>query len=219
MVRVLLCDDHVLFAESLGAVLTDAGHDVVGVTHSPDAVLAALRGPATVDACVLDVGFGSDSIVHWLADLRAAAPETRLVLLTAHLDADVVAVALAHGVHGVAHKSQHVTDMVAILERVHAGETVVDRSLLSRPVGTAGRESAQRLADRLTPREREALCHLVRGLDTTQLARAMGVTWATARSHVQSVLTKLGVHSRLEAATVAIREGLVTAGTGEWRLG
>jgi DNA-binding NarL/FixJ family response regulator len=218
MVRVLLCDDHVLFAESLGTVLTNAGHDVVGVTHSPDAALSALRGGDEVDACVLDVGFGSDSILHWLADLRAAAPRTRLVLLTAHLDAEVVATALANGVHGVAHKSHHVTDMVAILERVHAGETVVDRSLSSRPV-PAERESALRLADRLTPREREALCHLVRGLDTTQLAHAMGVTWATARSHVQSVLTKLGVHSRLEAATVAVREGLVSAGTGEWRLG
>jgi two-component system, NarL family, nitrate/nitrite response regulator NarL len=217
-VRVLLCDDHVLFAESLATVLTDAGHDVVGVTHSPDAALAVLRVDP-VDACLLDVGFGTDSILPWLGDLRAAAPRARLVLLTASVDAGVVASARAAGVHGVAHKSQHVTDMVAILERVHAGETVVDRSALTRPGAAGDRDMAHRLAARLTPREREALCQLVRGLDTTQLARAMGITWATARSHVQSVLTKLGVHSRLEAATVAVREGLVNAGTGEWRLG
>jgi DNA-binding NarL/FixJ family response regulator len=92
---------------------------------------------------------------------------------------------------------------------------VVDRSLVTRPAAPAPRTGARQLARLLTPREREALCHLVRGLDTSQLARAMGISWATARSHVQSVLTKLGVHSRLEAATVAVRHGLVS-GTGEW---
>jgi len=131
--------------------------------------------------------------------------------------AEVVASARDAGVQGLAHKSQHVTDMVAILERVHAGEVFVDRSAMSRPVPTADRDRTRRLAALLTPREREALCHLVQGLDTTQLARAMGVTWSTARSHVQSVLTKLGVHSRLEAATVAVRQGLVSGATGEWR--
>jgi DNA-binding NarL/FixJ family response regulator len=213
--RVLLCDDHVLFAESLATVLTEAGHEVAAVTHSPDAALAALRAEDGVDACVLDVGFGSDSILHWLSDLREAAPSARLVLLTANLDAGVLAGAVAGGVHGVAHKGQHATDMVAILERVHAGTMVVDRSLLTRPAVPAPHPEARQLALLLTPRERETLCHLVRGLDTSQLARAMGITWATARSHVQSVLTKLGVHSRLEAATAAVRNGLVS-GTGEW---
>jgi len=222
-VRVLLCDDHVLFAESLATVLTQAGHEVTAVTHSPAAVLAALTRAEPPDACVLDVGYGSDTILHWLADLRAAAPRTLLVLLTAHVDAALVTTALDAGVCGLVHKSQHITDIVAILRRVAAGEVAVDPALVASPAAVpvprapSHRAEAHKLARFLTPREREALGHLVRGLDSRQLAQAMGVTWGTARTHVQSVLTKLGVHSRLEAAAVAVRTGLISAETGEWR--
>jgi two-component system nitrate/nitrite response regulator NarL len=81
------------------------------------------------------------------------------------------------------------------------------------------RSEAQRLAHYLTPREREVLTRLVRGESTTTLARTMQITRSTARSHVQSVLTKLGVHSQREAVIAAARYGLVSVNTGEWLLG
>lgn len=81
------------------------------------------------------------------------------------------------------------------------------------------RSEAQRLAHYLTPREREVLTRLVRGESTASLARTMKITRSTARSHVQSVLTKLGVHSQREAVIAAARYGLVSVNTGEWLLG
>jgi DNA-binding CsgD family transcriptional regulator len=80
------------------------------------------------------------------------------------------------------------------------------------------RSEAQRLAHYLTPREREVLTRLVRGENTATLARSMKITRSTARSHVQSVLTKLGVHSQREAVIAAARHGLVSVNTGEWLL-
>jgi two-component system nitrate/nitrite response regulator NarL len=75
---------------------------------------------------------------------------------------------------------------------------------------------AQRLGRYLTAREREVLSALVRGDDTAKLARNLGIAAATARCHIQSVLTKMGAHSRLEVATTAVRCGMVSPESGEW---
>ncbi len=219
--RVLICDDHVVFAESLAAVLAHAGIDVVGVTHSPDEALAALRS-VQPDVCVLDVGYGQQTVLPHLADLRAAAPDTRLVLLSGTLEPWVVTQALAAGVHGFGHKGHRVDDIITLLQRVHAGETALDPTPPTppHPARTARppQVGAALLAPYLTTREREVLCRLVNGQDTRGLATGMGITWATARSHVQNVLTKLGAHSRREAAALAVRYGLVNGDTAQWQL-
>ncbi|HEX6498156.1 MAG TPA: response regulator transcription factor [Micromonosporaceae bacterium] len=218
--RILICDDHPVFAESFAAVLGSAGYEVPAVTHSPDEALAALARHQ-VDVAVLDVRFPDGDILSRLPELRAAAPATRTVLLTAESDPNLVRHALAAGTQGVAHKGAQVADICATLDRVYAGEIVTGHDAAptpgrSRPTGPS--REAQRLARDLTRREREVLCHLVRGKDTKALARATGVTWSTARGYVQSVLTKLRAHSRLEAAAVAVRYGLVSGETGEWLL-
>jgi DNA-binding NarL/FixJ family response regulator len=93
-------------------------------------------------------------------------------------------------------------ELLRILDRVHEARST----------------PALRMAAFLTPREREVLGALVRGQDTTRLARELGIAGATARCHIQSVLTKLGAHSRLEAATTAVRFGMVNPQTGRWLL-
>ncbi len=213
--RVLVCDDHKAFAESLALVLTDAGHQVVAVTHSPDEALAVLSRQV-VDLCLLDLNYVHGTVLERLAELRAAAPDAALLLLSGYVDAEVVAVARAAGVRGFANKSQHVADILTMIEDVAAGHRVVGPMSPRSAVPAPPRSDVHRLAGFLTRREREVLCGLVRGEDTYALARAMGVSWATARSHVQGVLSKLGAHSRLEAATVAVRDGLVHAQTAEW---
>ncbi|GIG61511.1 helix-turn-helix transcriptional regulator [Longispora fulva] len=211
--RVLICDDHAVFAESLALVLHERGYDIVAVTHTPDEAIAALP-TAAVDLCVLDVGFGPASILPRLAELRAAAPDAGIVLLSAGLDSRVVDAGLAAGVRGFAHKSGHIADIVVTMGRVAAGELVFDPAIPRHPAH--GGPVALRLADALTARERQVLGRLVRGEDTRALAGTLGVSWATARSHVQNILTKLGVNSRLEAVTLAIRCGLVDPDTGAW---
>lgn len=215
--NVVICDDHAVFADSLSLVLADAGHHIVGVAYSPDAVVPLLRG-GRADVCLLDVSFPSGSILRRLPELRAAAPGTHFVLLSGFLDVPLLEEGLAGGVRGFASKGQQAREILALLHRVHRGEVVVDHAV--RPGSPARRRSqAHQVARFLTPREREVLTRLARGESTVALAREMGITRSTARSHVQSVLTKLGVHSQREAVIEAARHGLVSVETGEWLVG
>jgi DNA-binding NarL/FixJ family response regulator len=214
--RVVICDDHAVFAESLALVLGEAGHDVVGVVYSPQEVLHLLSS-AAADVCLIDLQFPCGSALDRLPELVHAAPATRFVVLSGSMDAELLDAALAAGVCGFAHKGQQANEIVAMLDRVHAGEVVVDAAARTR-MPLRPRSEAQRLAHYLTPREREVLTRLVRGESTASLARTMKITRSTARSHVQSVLTKLGVHSQREAVIAAARYGLVSVNTGEWLL-
>ncbi|MBW8484002.1 response regulator transcription factor [Actinomadura parmotrematis] len=216
--RVAVCDDHAVFADSLSLVLGDAGHTVVAVAYSPAEVLPLLRAhPA--DACLIDLHFPAGTALEWMPRLRAASPATAFVVLTGFLEKDVLEAGLALGVRGFAHKGQQARDILTVLRRVGGGEVVAGTAGPAAPDGARPRSQAQRVARFLTPREREVLTRLARGESTQALARSMGVTRSTARSHVQSVLSKLGVHSQREAVIEAARHGLVSVETGEWLAG
>lgn len=214
--RMIVCDDHAVFAESLSLVLTDAGHSVVGVTYSPAEAMPLLRARQP-DACLIDLQFPSGTALDWMPRLRASSPRTKFVVLTGFLEQSVLDAGIAVGVRGFAHKGQQAGDILAVLRRVADGEVVVDQA--ARRGGDRQRSRAQKVARFLTPREREVLTRLARGESTQALAKAMGVTRSTARSHVQSVLSKLGVHSQREAVIEAARHGLVSVETGEWLAG
>jgi two-component system, NarL family, nitrate/nitrite response regulator NarL len=201
--------------------LTAHGYEVAGIAYHPAQLVDVLRRQP-VDVCLLDVTFGDESMVDRLPMLRAASPRTRHMLLAAGADAALLSAARAAGIDGVADKRQPVTRMLQLLERVVAGESIIeDQKGSPLPANTMRRHTndGQRLASFLTSREREVLCGLVRGDDTKKLARSMGIASATARCHIQNVLTKLGAHSRLEAATSVVRNGLVSPETGDWLIG
>jgi two-component system nitrate/nitrite response regulator NarL len=217
--RVLVCDHQVVFAESLAHVLTARSAEVVAVTYDIDGALDVL-GREAVDVCLLDVVFGQNVLVDRLAELRAAAPRTRLLLLSGNLDRTMVEAARAAGVDAMADKRQPAADLLRTLHRLSAGEPLAQhpRMAVDASMDTPRRPAndAQRLASFLTPREREVLSALVRGDNTGTVARSLGITVATARCHIQKVLMKMGAHSRLEVATTAVRYGMVDPETGEW---
>jgi DNA-binding NarL/FixJ family response regulator len=217
--RLLLCDGHSLFVESLALVLDDAGYEVVAVTHSPAEALTALhRQP--VDVCVLDASCAPPDLLDRLAQLPGAAAPPSVVLLFGAPDPALATAAAARGVSGFAYKDQRLTDIIDTIERVGRGQTVrPDPLRRGQPAESVARRQAHRLAARLTPREREVLCRLVRGEDTSGVAGTLGVTLSTARSHIQSVLSKFGARSRVGAAAFAVRYGLVDPETGDWRAG
>jgi two-component system nitrate/nitrite response regulator NarL len=216
--KVILCDDHAVFADSLSLVLADAGHTVAGVAYSPEDALPLLRERGA-DVCLIDLRFPSGTALDWMPRLCDAAPATRFVVLTGFLEGAVLDAGLAAGVSGFAHKGQQAGDILDVLRRVAAGEVVVDQTIPRSATSPRPNGQAQRVAKFLTPREREVLTRLARGESTQALAKAMGVTRSTARSHVQSVLSKLGVHSQREAVIEAARHGLVSVETGEWLAG
>lgn len=208
--KAVLCDDHLLFLETLAMVMRSQGHDVVETRGPQEAVDAVRSDPP--DLCVMDLHFADDG------DDTAAAMDaintirressTRVLVLTGQpplllrrqlQDADVP----------VLEKSTRLESLLHATERVAAGDTVT-----SKPAPTADRTPTRTwnpasLADFLTAREVEVLEGLVNGDSTATLATRLGVRPATARTHVQKLLDKLCVHSRLEAVALAIRYGLV----------
>lgn len=195
--RLVLCDRHRLFAESLAHVLHTRGESVDLVTDPEEAV--RLVGSLPVDACLMELDFGADRVVAAIEAMHSLRPSTRVVILTAIDEPRLLTRVLAAGVTGILSKDQGLDHIFHVLPRLVAGASQADRSSSS----AAGRSRAPAprasgLAE-LTPREREVLDHLVMGEGTATLARRLGVTYATARTHVQNVLAKLGVHSRLEA--------------------
>lgn len=216
--RVLICDDHVVFADSVAHLLTSRGMDVVAVTYDPSDAVRQLA-KTQVDVCILDFAFGSLSVVRHLPALQAAAPTAKMMILAGALDVAGIAACQAAGVHGFAEKRQSANEIIAIIEHVAAGRPVTPSNIgaaSARSHNTPSTEMTRRLAMLLTPRERQVLSALVNGQDTVGLAKSLGITRATARSHVQSMISKLNVHSRLEAATTAVRNGLLDPETGKW---
>ena len=208
---VVLCDDHRLFVESLAVVLQERGWDVVAVVDRPGAAVDAVAVHRP-DICVLDALFGGDSsaAIASAGRIRETSPETRLVMLSGSGEPEVVGAAVTAGAAGYVLKTCEIETITSCIERVAAGEAVVDAELARRAIlhRSAPEEAAVRLTRYLTCREREVLARLVRGEDTGAIAARMGIRPATARSHIQNVLAKLGVHSRLEAVVLAARSGI-----------
>lgn len=215
--RLVLCDDHALLLDALGPALVQHGHEVLATVHDPWSAVDAVREHVP-DVLLLDAVFPDDSGLRIVASVREVAPQTKVVLLSAMAGPDIISAALEAGAVGFARKDQGLDGILRTLDRVMAGEIVIDPDTL-RSVVSARREppahDVRWLARFLTPREREVLAHIVAGETTDQMAAAMGITRSTARTHVQSVLQKLGVHSRLQAATAVFGvPGLDLPGNG-----
>ncbi|MBW3548203.1 MAG: response regulator transcription factor [Actinobacteria bacterium] len=210
--KVLICDDHRLFAEAFAYVLTASGHEVIGCVASPDQAVQTVTAN-DVDVCVMDLHFPTGSGVEGIARVLAASPGTRVVALTGNSEPLTLATAIDAGAHGVAVKEHDIHQVIRTVERVHAGEMVEDacRSSATSGPNTSGNgnRNGNGVACGLTAREREVLGHLVHGASTVELAQAMTVSYSTARTHIQNVLTKLGVHSKLEAIAVAVSNEIV----------
>jgi two-component system, NarL family, nitrate/nitrite response regulator NarL len=208
-VRLVLCDDHRLLADALATALHAHGHDVVAVTTTPESGYRAVVEHQP-DVCLLDLSFPGASGLDVVARITSAVPGCKVLMLSGRSDPDLVNSALKAGAAGFVLKDLNIERILRALDRVHAGEAVVDSNLLRAALSVpAPRRSTegQRLRS-LTPREREALRRIVGGESTKEIARAMQVSQSTARTHVQNVLTKLGVRSRLQAAALVAREGL-----------
>lgn len=207
MTRALIVDDHALFAQAIGSMLEREGYviDVVGTgqealeavqrTH-PDLVLLDLDLP---DRSGLDVGMA----------ILEESPTTKLLAVSALNDAGSVREAIQAGFHGYVTKASGVDQLVSSLNTVLEGHAVIPSETSGRRGPTEPRDlQALRLAAQLTPREREILQLLADGLTTRAIARRLHIAPNTVRSHVQGLLSKLQVHSRLEAVAFAARHGL-----------
>jgi len=207
MADLVLGDDHTVFLDALSTVLSQHGFTVTVARSAAETIDTVRRRQP--DVCLVDRHFAHDDGVGAIAEMIAASPGTKVLVLSADPDTDGILRALRAGASGYLHKTRGIAALTTAIDRVLRGEVVVDV-----PKVTTGRRSAQendahRLAAYLTARERQCLTLLVEGLDTSAMAARLGVSRTTVRTHVQALLTKLGVHSRLEAASFAVRYRLL----------
>ena len=204
---MVIGDDHGIFLDALSGLLAQRGFEVT-VARTAAETLCSVR-KRQPDVCLLDRHFAAEDGIEAIADILAASPLTRVLVLSADPDAEGILEALRAGSSGYVHKNRGVSALTAAIDRALQGEVVVDVPKDNGYRRSRDRDHARRLAAFLTEREWQCLELLVEGTSTAAMAISLGISRATVRTHVQAVLLKLGVHSRLEAAAYAVRYGLV----------
>ena len=208
-VRVLVVDDQKLFAEAVSMYLEQVGMEVVGIARDGKEALAAVaRERPTI--VLVDLNLPGEDGLKVGARILERDPEVKLLAVTGLSDRSAVRAALEAGFHGYLTKDAKVSQFVDSIRSVLRGQVSVPFELSFKPAD-ADAQDAHLLAAQLTAREMETLALLAEGASSREIAGRLSVSPNTVRTHVHNVLTKLGVHSRLEAAAFAVRHGLVPA--------
>jgi two-component system, NarL family, nitrate/nitrite response regulator NarL len=197
-----------LFAEAVQVAIEDHGMSVTGiVTTGEEAIAAADR--VLPDVIFMDIGLPDQSGLAAGRTILQRHPDAKLIALTALSDRATVDEALRLGFVGYLTKDTPVATFVNAIRAAMDGHLVLPQRLAPHRRRSQAEKEVALMASQLTPREREVLGLLVQGADGRKAASALGISLNTIRTHVQSILTKLQVHSRLEAATFAVRHGIV----------
>jgi len=211
-IRVLLIDDHTLFRSGIKALLArhpefevvgEAADGLEGVKRAkvlrPDVVLLDLHMPGTS---------GKEALKLLLED----APDTKVLMLTVSEDADDLIDTLRAGATGYLLKNIDTDTLVQSIRKAAEGEAVVSPQMTSKLVqGLKSPEKAEPTAaekDKLSPREREILAFLAKGASNKEIARDLDLAESTVKIHVQHILRKLNLTSRVQAAVYAVEAGL-----------
>jgi DNA-binding NarL/FixJ family response regulator len=207
-ITVLIADDHPVVRQGL-AVLLDVQDDISLVGQASDGDEAVrLTMERLPDVLLLDLKLPALDGMGVLAALRAAASPTRVLVLTSTAGPSGPALALQAGAAGFLYKDVDPDALVRAIRSVHDGHTVLAPEAAGliaagSPAGAGGMSA-------LTVREREVLALVADGRSNREIARALGVSEKTVKTHVSAVLAKLGVADRTQAALLAVREGRPT---------
>lgn len=208
VVRLLIVDDHDMFADSLRLALSVEDDMTVVGTASTLAEARAMIVSDAPDVVLLDHRLPDGLGVDAIAELKALRPEARIVVLTAAAEDSVLVAATEAGCAGFILKTSPLDELVAAVRTAAAGEMMVSSDLLGRLLNRLHHRHELPPHD-LTAREREILGLIAEGLTNGAIAKRLFISVNTVRNHVQNILAKLDAHSKLEALSIAIRDGLI----------
>jgi two-component system NarL family response regulator len=212
--RLLIADEQALFREALRAVL-EAETDLRVVADVRDGLRAVAEADRTrPDVALLHAALPSCDGISAIALIKERVPDCKVLVLTDEEDQGALTRALEAGANGYLTKESPIGELIDAVRAVHRGETLVPTRMLGRLFDGLIRhrkdqDAAIRLMSRLTRREREVLILLAEGAGNEAIAEALIISPETARTHIQNVLSKLGVHSRLEAATFVMQNRIL----------
>ncbi len=210
--RVLLIDDHTLFRLGLKNLLERSGIDVVGAASTGHEGLDIVH-ETRPEVILLDMRMPDMDGLSVLKKLRENGVKAPIAMLTTSSEERDLVESLRNGAQGYLLKDMDPEDLVAALQRIVDGETVVTPQLagiLARALsGSNGKSEEEKTPlSELTPRETEIIEHLAEGQSNKVIARELGITDGTVKLHVKAILRKLNISSRVEAAVIAVEQGL-----------
>lgn len=214
-IRVVVVDDQPVFTEMLRMVL-DMQDDikVVGMAFTGDEGLK-LALETTPDVLLVDYHMPGMTGLEVIQGLRAAGENTTVLVLTADTGEAVMAEAIAAGAAGYITKQQALSEVVQAVRTASEGEPVVPPFMIPRILSHFHRQQqreqqAEALRSKLSAREIEILEQLARGRSNESMAEIFVLSPNTVRTHIQNIIKKMGVHSKLEATTLALQLGIIS---------
>jgi DNA-binding NarL/FixJ family response regulator len=217
-IRVLFVEDHQLLADALAAMLArEPDMQVVGIAGTvADAKIMARE---QLDVVLMDYRLPDGTGAEATRAIKARWPAARVVMVTALTDDETLLESIQAGADGYLTKDRAAEDVVTAVRAAHAGETLLPRSVIveiARRVALAReRGDERRVVEPLTPRELEILRALTEGMSTPEICERLFIAPNTLRTHVQNIMGKLRVHSKLEAVAFALKYRLVDPPTPE----
>ena len=213
-IKVLIVDDERTFGEALELALRqESDLRVVDVAVGGDDAVRAVDAYHP-DVVLMDVAMPGMSGIEATRRIKEEDPEAQVLILSGHEDPLLLARAVQAGAVGLLRKTEAVVNVASSVRRAYRGEAIHDedevetalRRLRHRREAEA---DAQSRLERLTPRERQILEQMATGATPERIAQALRMSPHTLRTHMQNILTKLGVHSKMEALVLAIRHDAV----------
>jgi len=214
MQRILLVEDHASFRQTLAFVFDQQPEFEVAAQAGTLAEARLAMDGSEADLGVIDLTLPDGEGTELIGELREANPLFAALVLTASLDRTEHARAVEAGAAGVLHKSADVDAILDATRRLGEGETLLSEEELLALLRLAGQSreeevEARASIEQITPREKEVLQKLAKGLSNKEIAAKLHMSVDTERTHMMNILNKLGVHSRLQALVFAARHGLV----------
>ncbi|HET7339628.1 MAG TPA: response regulator transcription factor [Candidatus Dormibacteraeota bacterium] len=207
-IRVLVVDDHLVVRRGLAMFLgADAAIELVGEAADGEEAIR-LAGELRPDVVLMDLLLPKVDGITAIENIRRAHPDTQVIALTSVLEDASVVGAVKAGAIGYLLKNTEADDLVAAIHAAAAGEVRLSAEASARLVREIRMPQSP---EKLTPRETEVLRLVAEGQANKEIARALGISEQTAKSHVHEILGKLGMLSRTQAAVYATRIGLVPA--------
>jgi NarL family two-component system response regulator LiaR len=204
-IQVLIVDDHAVVREGLRSFLDlQDGIEVVGEAgDGAEAVEVAER--LRPDVVLMDLVMPNVDGVEAMRRLRERVPAARVIVLTSFLDDERLLPAIRAGAAGYLLKNAQPQELARAIRAAHDGEALIDPAVAARLVDALAAGPQDTRVDQLTPREREVLDLIGRGLSNKRIALELGAAEKTVKNHVSNVLAKLGVTDRTQAALYAAR--------------
>jgi two-component system, NarL family, response regulator LiaR len=220
-ITVLVVDDHRMFAEAMELLL--GGREGIEIIETvgtgEEAVESVKRRPPNV--VLMDIDLPGIDGIETTRRIRTEAPDAQVIVITAFQEPGTIASAIQAGASGYVPKTKAADELLDVIRKAAVGEMVMPSGQLSQILERLqeqkrGASEADRRLGHLTSREMQVLQSMAEGKATQDIAEDLVISPSTVQTHVKNILWKLGVHSKLEAVTFAVRHGLVRISSRNW---